>query len=119
MPEADKHPMSFISVLIGFSLGLLFLAAAIVTLLAGNWIGLSLLAIALLLLPPVRWLVYRYSGLQLSALQRTLLITLLLALFVILLEFFAIGVAPEVTEQTPLPELMAPQSPDSEQEAAP
>lgn len=102
--------MTFASILLGFTFGLLFLAGGVLVLLAGQWIGAVLLAIALLLLPPVRYLVWRLTGKRLSAVKRAFSIALLLALFVILLEFFAETVAPQVTEQTPLPELMQPQS---------
>ncbi|MCH8553366.1 MAG: hypothetical protein LAT62_15620 [Natronospirillum sp.] len=107
----DRDPrMTFASILLGFTFGLLFLAGGVLVLLAGQWIGAVLLAIALLLLPPVRYLVWRLTGKRLSAVKRAFSIALLLALFVILLEFFAETVAPQVTEQTPLPELMQPQS---------
>ena len=101
--------MSFTGILIGFALGTLFLAAGGLALLAGQWIGLVLLLIALLLLPPVRYLTWRVTGIQLSAVVRTVLVALLLAVFVILVEFFAEQVAPDVTGETPLQELMAPQ----------
>lgn len=106
--------MSFAGILIGFALGLLFLGAGGLALLAGQWIGIVLLAIALLLLPPARYLAWRLTGIRLSALARTFWVALLLAVFVILVEFFAEQVAPDVTEQTPLPELMAPQQPEAQ-----
>lgn len=101
--------MTFTGILLGFSLGLLFLAAGVLALVAGQWIGVVLLGIALLLLPPVRYLTWRLTGLRISPVVRAFSVALLLALFVILVEFFAERVAPDVTEQMPLPELMAPQ----------
>lgn len=89
------EPMSFLRIFLGFALGLLFLGMGVLVLLAGQWIGGILLLISLLLLPPVRWWVYRRTGRQMSTVLRTFLVASLLALFVILFESVARGMAEE------------------------
>lgn len=107
--------MSFFSVLFGFTLGLLFLAVGVLTLLAGQWIGLILVMISLLLLPPVRLLVYRRTGKRLTAVMRTFLVASLLALFVIMMDYVADSIEAELGTAAILPgthELTAKTRPD-------
>lgn len=92
--------MSFVSIVLGFALGLIFMAIGVLSLMAGQWVGLFLLGIALLLLPPVRYLVHRQTGWRISAVTRTFLVSALLALFVIFMEYFADSVE-EALETNP------------------
>lgn len=86
--------MAFLQVLTGFLLGLPFLVVGGLALLSvRHWSALFLITIGLVLLPPVRWLLFRVSGRELSPLARTFVVTLLLALFVITFGAFAPDIA--------------------------
>lgn len=94
--------MSFVSIVLGFALGLLFLIVGALSVLAGQWVGLFLLGIALLLLPPVRYLVHQRTGRRITAVMRTFLVSVLLGLFVIFMDYFADSVEGELSSYSML-----------------
>ncbi len=86
--------MSFLRILIGFLLGLPFLILGVIALVTvRHWSALFLVAMGLVLIPPVRLLLYRWTGRELSPVARTFVVTLLLALFVITFGAFAPEIA--------------------------